>query len=206
MEQIPEFPDPGGGLQDFQPVQSSAAVSPGHAWQGVFRTFPRDKKSPKVGRQVDEVMPRDVSSSTLAACEVHHVVRDDLWVQIMTDDDPYYWQQFADGSVAHAARHSPGLREVSGTASSSMSNLAKFCRRCRARFGLYIGGIVVDVVLPVLMQRQTTAVLVSLQWRCHRFSSSTSWGFSLGSSMCIDKLLMYQWSGKGRFPLLSVCL
>ena len=29
----------------------------------------------------------------------------------------------------------------------------------------------VDVVLPVLMQRQATAVLVSLQWRCHTFSS-----------------------------------
>ena len=34
----------------------------------------------------------------------------------------------------------------------------------------------VDVVLPVLMQRQAIAVRVSLQWRCHRFSSLTSWG------------------------------
>ena len=47
LEQIAVSPDPGGGLQNFPPVQSSAAsssVSPGHAGQGVFRTFPRDKK------------------------------------------------------------------------------------------------------------------------------------------------------------------
>ena len=45
-EQIPEFPDPGGGRQDFQPVQGSAASSsdsPGQAGQGVFSTFPRKK-------------------------------------------------------------------------------------------------------------------------------------------------------------------
>ena len=38
-EQIPEFLDPGGGRQDFQPVQGSAASSsdfPGQAGQGVF--------------------------------------------------------------------------------------------------------------------------------------------------------------------------
>ena len=78
------------------PVQSSAAsssASPGHAEQGVFRTFLVDKKRPKVARQVDEKMPRDVSSSTPAACEVHHVARDDLWVQIMTDDEPYFWHR-----------------------------------------------------------------------------------------------------------------
>ena len=46
-EQITEFPDPGGGLI-FQPVQGSAASSsdfPGQADQGVFRTFPQNKKS-----------------------------------------------------------------------------------------------------------------------------------------------------------------
>ena len=45
-EQIPEFPDPGGG-RDFQPVQGSAASSsdlPGQAGQGVFSTFHREKK------------------------------------------------------------------------------------------------------------------------------------------------------------------
>ena len=46
-EQITEVPDPGGG-QNFQPVQGSAASSsdfPGQADQGVFRTFPQNKKS-----------------------------------------------------------------------------------------------------------------------------------------------------------------
>ena len=52
-EQIPEFPDPGGGREDFQPVQGSAASSsdsPGQAGQGVFSTFPRKKKSAKIPR------------------------------------------------------------------------------------------------------------------------------------------------------------
>ena len=47
-EQIPKFPHPGGGRQDFQPVQGFAASSsdsPGQAGQGFFRTFPRRKKS-----------------------------------------------------------------------------------------------------------------------------------------------------------------
>ena len=45
-EQIAEFPDPGGGLQDFQPVQGSAASSsvPGQASEGVFALFPTGKK------------------------------------------------------------------------------------------------------------------------------------------------------------------
>ena len=46
-EQIPEFPVPGGSREDFQPVQGSAASSsdlPGQAGQGVFRTFPQNKK------------------------------------------------------------------------------------------------------------------------------------------------------------------
>ena len=45
-EQIAEFPDPGGGRQDFQPVQGSAvssSVSPGQAGEGVLCTFPRKK-------------------------------------------------------------------------------------------------------------------------------------------------------------------
>ena len=43
-----EFPDPGGGRQDVQPVQGSAASSsdlPGQAGQGVFRPFPQNQKS-----------------------------------------------------------------------------------------------------------------------------------------------------------------
>ena len=46
-EQILESPDPGGGDQDFQPVQGSAASSsdfPGQAGQGIFRTFSQNIK------------------------------------------------------------------------------------------------------------------------------------------------------------------
>ena len=52
-EQIAEFPDPGGGREDFQPVQGSAVSSsdsPGQAGQGVFSTLPRKKKSAKIPR------------------------------------------------------------------------------------------------------------------------------------------------------------
>ena len=51
LEQIAVSPVQGGGHQNFQPVQSSAvssSVSPGHAGQGVFWTFPRDKKKSEV--------------------------------------------------------------------------------------------------------------------------------------------------------------
>ena len=47
LEQIAEFPDPVGGLQDFQPVQGSAAsssVSPGQAGEGFFSHFSHRKK------------------------------------------------------------------------------------------------------------------------------------------------------------------
>ena len=47
-EQIAEFPDPGGGRPDFQPVQGSAASSsdsPGQAGEGFFfALFPPEKK------------------------------------------------------------------------------------------------------------------------------------------------------------------
>ena len=52
-------------------------------------------------------MPGHVSSSAPAAYEVHHVVSDDLWVQIMTDDDPYFLAPTgAEGTLAVAAWHS----------------------------------------------------------------------------------------------------
>ena len=62
-------------------------------WARVFSDFSPGQKSPESAGQVDEKMPRNVSSSTPAACEVHHVVRDDLWVQVVTDDDLYFWHR-----------------------------------------------------------------------------------------------------------------
>ena len=49
----------------------------------------------------------EVSSWTPAAYEAHHVVRDDLWVQIMTDDDPYFWHRQEQTAVW---RMPPGTR------------------------------------------------------------------------------------------------
>ena len=97
LEQIAESPDPGGGLQDFQPVQSSAAsssVSPGHAGHGVFRTLHRDKK---VRRSAARWMKKCLGTSAhprrrlmrfIMSCEMTY-----LWVQIMTDDEPYFWHR-----------------------------------------------------------------------------------------------------------------
>ena len=61
--------DPGGGLQDFQPVQGSAAsssVSPEHADLRVFRTFSSSEKSVEVAGQVDENLPGHVTPSIRA--------------------------------------------------------------------------------------------------------------------------------------------
>ena len=51
VEQIVDSRVVGGGLQEFRPGQGSAAsssVSPGHAGEGVFRTFPQNKKKCEV--------------------------------------------------------------------------------------------------------------------------------------------------------------
>ena len=97
-----QIADPGGGLQDFQPVQGPAAsssVSPEHAGLRCFRTFSSSEKSAEVAGQVDENLPGHVSSSTPAAYEAHYAARDDLWVQIRTDDDPYFWHRVEQTAV-----------------------------------------------------------------------------------------------------------
>ena len=76
---------------------------------GFFRTFSSSDKSAEVAGQVDEHLPGHVSSSTPAAYEAHHVARDDLWVQIMTDDEPYFWHRVEQTSVW---RMPPGTRRA----------------------------------------------------------------------------------------------
>ena len=95
----------------------------------------------------------------------------------------------AEGTLAVAAWHSSGLGEVSRW-------LLRACRNWQS------SAVAVGLVFICSIVEQATCG----QWRCHRFSSSTSWGSSLGLCLCTDKLLMYQWSGTGRFPLLSGCL
>ena len=89
---------PGGGLQDFRPVQSSSSSShfpagilgdadePG---EGVFRTFPQLKKSAKLGPHSSPRVHASVSSSTPAP---QHT-RLTAWVMILTDQGPHYWDR-----------------------------------------------------------------------------------------------------------------
>ena len=105
-----QIADPGGGPQNFLPVQGpavSSSISPEHAGLRGFRTFSSSEKSAEVSGQVDENLPGHVSSSTPAAYEAHHVVRDDLWVQISTDDEPYFWHRVEQTAVW---RMPPGTR------------------------------------------------------------------------------------------------
>ena len=86
MEQIVDFPVPVGGLQDFRPGQSSSSSSHvpagvhedlGEPGEGVFRTFPRGKKS--VAARPSARVPRHVSSWTPAV--YGETVGSDEWVQ-----------------------------------------------------------------------------------------------------------------------------
>ena len=70
VEQIVDSRVLGGGLQDFRPVQGSSASSSRsreHAGEGVFLTFPRVKKSPKLGSHSGSELLPESSPSTLAA-------------------------------------------------------------------------------------------------------------------------------------------
>ena len=105
-----QIADPGGGPPDFLPVQGpavSSSISPEHAGLRGFRTFSSSEKSAEVAGQVDENLPGHVSSSTPAGYEVHHAARDDLWVQIRTDDEPYFWHRVEQTAVW---RMPPGTR------------------------------------------------------------------------------------------------
>ena len=86
MEQIVDNPASGGGLQGFRPGQSSSASfsSPAgvHDYanepgEGVFRTFPRVKKSPKFAASPSPRVPASGSSWTRAAYGQGTVADDD---------------------------------------------------------------------------------------------------------------------------------
>ena len=65
VEQIVDSPVLGGGLQDFRAASSSSSRE--HAGEGVFRTFPRGKKSPKLGSHSGSELLPESSPSTLSA-------------------------------------------------------------------------------------------------------------------------------------------
>ena len=80
LEQIGEFPDPVGGHRDFQPAQGSAASSsdlPGQAGQGVFRTFPQNKKSATHPPHVRSELPPHSSPWTPAPYDASMVLEEE---------------------------------------------------------------------------------------------------------------------------------
>ena len=96
----------GGGLQDFRPVQGSSASSSSfreYACEGVFRTFPRVKKSPKLGSHSGSELLPESSPSTLSA---HQMATDErtstvdanghAWVRLDTARGSF-WQNLDTG-------------------------------------------------------------------------------------------------------------
>ena len=73
-------PNPGGGLQNFQPVQDSpvsSSVSHGHAGEGVSRTFPQMKKSATLPARSCSALPPHSSPWTPAPYGVPMVLEEE---------------------------------------------------------------------------------------------------------------------------------
>ena len=106
VEQIVDSRVLGGGLQDFRPVQGSSASSSRsreHAGEGVFRTFPRVKKSPKLGSHSGSELLPESSPSTLSA---HQMAPSGLlWSQDecteMVDDNGHAWVRLDTARGSH---------------------------------------------------------------------------------------------------------
>ena len=82
------------GLSDFLPGQGSSASSSGlhdgadDGIQGVFRTFPWHKKSPKAPASLGRRVPASVSSSTPFV-----QLRLWEWVMVLSGERPYFWNR-----------------------------------------------------------------------------------------------------------------
>ena len=98
-----------------------------------FRTFPVLKKSPTSTASPSALVHAHSSSSTHNGA----VPRGDLWVQIMTDDDPCFWHR----------------------------QEQTFCRRCRARSDLYHGAGKVWTVHELACFLSPFDVVVSVNMR-----------------------------------------
>ena len=96
VEQKVDIPFPGGAFHDPHPdpgLAASSAVSRDEAFQECFPTFPRSQKS---AQSAGSPSPKVTGSSSSWTPAAHHggaVVRDDLWVQIMTGNGPYFWHR-----------------------------------------------------------------------------------------------------------------
>ena len=102
VEQIADFP--GGGLQDFLPGQSSSSSShdPARAFvaldapgYGGFRTFPRRKKSAKIGPHSGSELSADFISSTPSAYEKGHFSEDGNF--FFEEEDQKTWMRLPSG-------------------------------------------------------------------------------------------------------------
>ena len=102
VEQIVDSRVLGGGLQDFRPVQGSAASSSSsreHAGEGFFRTLPRVLRSPKSSPHSGSELSADFNPSTLSAYQVAPSSSTLLWSQDegtqMVDDNGHAWVRLA---------------------------------------------------------------------------------------------------------------
>ena len=98
MEQIVDSRAVGGGLQEFRPGQGSSAsssVSPGHAGEGVFRTFLQNQKSAKWSPHSGSKLSADFTSSTpaaqLASNSWYDVELDQTWLRFVDNSGRSYW-------------------------------------------------------------------------------------------------------------------
>ena len=90
VEQIVDSRAVGGGLQEFRPGQGSSAsssFSPGHAGEGVFRTFLPNQKSAKWSPHSGSELCADFTSSTpaaqLASNSWYDVELDQTWLRFV---------------------------------------------------------------------------------------------------------------------------
>ena len=98
VEQIVDSRAVGGGLQEFRPGQGSSAsssVSPGHAGEGFFRTFPQNQKSAKWSPHSGSELSADFTSSTpaaqLASNSSYDVELDQTWLRFVDNSGRSYW-------------------------------------------------------------------------------------------------------------------
>ena len=97
VEQIVDSRAVGGGLQEFRPGQASSAsssVSPGHAGEGVFRTFPQNKKSAKWSPHSGSELSADFTSTPaaqLASNSWYDVELDQTWLRFVDSSGRSYW-------------------------------------------------------------------------------------------------------------------
>ena len=95
VEQIVDSRAVGGGCQQFRPGQGSSAsssVSPGHAGEGVFRTFPQNQKSAKWSpSELSEDFTSSTPAAQLASNSWYDVELDQTWLRFVDSSGRSYW-------------------------------------------------------------------------------------------------------------------